>query len=39
MPDRRRLDTLVGVMANLGWAFFCMDEHTALFFFKRLLLG
>jgi alginate O-acetyltransferase complex protein AlgI len=25
--------------ANLGWAFFCMDVHTALFFFKRLLLG
>ncbi len=27
------------VAANLGWAFFCMDVHTALFFFKRLLLG
>ena len=27
------------VMANLGWAFFCMDVHTALFFFRRLLLG
>ena len=27
------------VTANLGWAFFCMDVHTALFFFRRLLLG
>jgi alginate O-acetyltransferase complex protein AlgI len=25
--------------ANLGWAFFCMDVHTALYFFKRLLVG
>jgi alginate O-acetyltransferase complex protein AlgI len=27
------------VFANLGWAFFCMDLHTALLFFRRLLLG
>jgi alginate O-acetyltransferase complex protein AlgI len=24
---------------NLAWAFFCMDVHTAIFFFRRLLLG
>ena len=24
---------------NLAWAFFCMDLHTALFFFSRLLWG
>lgn len=30
---------LTFVTANLGWAFFCMDAHTALFFFHRLLLG
>ena len=24
---------------NLAWAFFCMDIHTALFFFSRLLWG
>ncbi len=24
---------------NLGWAFFCMDLHTSLFFLKRLFLG
>ena len=24
---------------NLAWAFFCMDLHTALFFFRRLLGG
>ena len=30
---------LTFVVANLGWAFFCMDVHTALFFFRRLLLG
>jgi alginate O-acetyltransferase complex protein AlgI len=27
------------VAANLGWAFFCMDVHTAMFFFRRLLMG
>lgn len=27
------------VMANLGWAFFCMDLPTATFFFRRLFLG
>ncbi len=26
-------------MVNLGWAFFCMDISTALFFFQRLFLG
>jgi alginate O-acetyltransferase complex protein AlgI len=30
---------LTFVVANLGWAFFCMDVHTALFFFRRLFLG
>jgi alginate O-acetyltransferase complex protein AlgI len=24
---------------NLAWAFFCMDTRTALYFFRRLLLG
>ncbi len=27
------------VMVNLGWAFFCMDLRTALFFLHRMLLG
>jgi alginate O-acetyltransferase complex protein AlgI len=27
------------VAVNLAWAFFCMDIHTALFFFRRLLVG
>jgi alginate O-acetyltransferase complex protein AlgI len=26
-------------LVNLGWAFFCMDIHTALFFFYRLFIG
>jgi len=30
---------LTFVVANLGWAFFCMDVHTAFFFFHRLFLG
>jgi alginate O-acetyltransferase complex protein AlgI len=30
---------LTFTMVNLGWAFFCMDIHTALFFFHRLFLG
>jgi alginate O-acetyltransferase complex protein AlgI len=29
--------TFIGV--NLAWAFFCMDIHTALFFFRRLIVG
>ena len=29
--------TYVGV--NLAWAFFCMDVHTAFYFFRRLLIG
>ena len=28
---------LTYVCVNLAWAFFCMDVHTALFFFRRLL--
>lgn len=27
------------VCVNLAWAFFCMDIHTALFFFRRLFGG
>jgi alginate O-acetyltransferase complex protein AlgI len=27
------------VLVNLGWAFFCMDLSTSLFFFRRLILG
>jgi alginate O-acetyltransferase complex protein AlgI len=30
---------LTFTMVNLGWAFFCMDLHTATFFFHRLFLG
>jgi alginate O-acetyltransferase complex protein AlgI len=30
---------LTYVAVNLMWAFFCMDVHTALFFFRRLLIG
>lgn len=30
---------LTFTLVNLGWAFFCMDIHTALFFFHRLLFG
>jgi alginate O-acetyltransferase complex protein AlgI len=30
---------LTYVAVNLAWAFFCMDVHTALFFFRRLLIG
>ncbi len=30
---------LTFVLVNLGWAFFCMDLPTALFFFRRLFLG
>jgi alginate O-acetyltransferase complex protein AlgI len=30
---------LTFIVANLCWAFFCMDVHTALFFFRRLFLG
>jgi alginate O-acetyltransferase complex protein AlgI len=27
------------VFVNLGWAFFCMDLKTSIFFFRRLLIG
>jgi alginate O-acetyltransferase complex protein AlgI len=30
---------LTFVAVNLAWAFFCMDVHTAIFFFRRLFLG
>jgi len=30
---------LTFVMVNLGWAFFCMDLPTAMFFLQRLFLG
>ncbi|SPE62704.1 Putative poly(Beta-D-mannuronate) O-acetylase (modular protein) [Verrucomicrobia bacterium] len=30
---------LTFVLVNLGWAFFCMDLPTSLFFFRRLFLG
>src|SRR5262249_53276801 len=38
---RRRLSGwfLTYVTVNLGWAFFAMDLETALFFFRRLLIG
>jgi alginate O-acetyltransferase complex protein AlgI len=30
---------LTYVCVNLAWAFFCMDVRTAIFFFRRLLIG
>lgn len=30
---------LTFVCVNLAWAFFCMDLHTALFFFRKLISG
>lgn len=30
---------LTFTLVNLGWAFFCMDINTALFFFYRLFMG
>jgi alginate O-acetyltransferase complex protein AlgI len=30
---------LTFVTVQIGWAFFCMDLDTALFFFRKLLLG
>jgi len=30
---------LTFVCVNLAWAFFCMDVKTALFFFRRLIIG
>lgn len=30
---------LTFICVNLAWAFFCMDIHTALFYFRRLFLG
>ncbi|HXO44246.1 MAG TPA: MBOAT family O-acyltransferase [Candidatus Cybelea sp.] len=45
MPARPRLWSELGswlltyVAVNVAWAFFCMDVHTALFFFRRLLVG
>jgi alginate O-acetyltransferase complex protein AlgI len=30
---------LTFVAVNFAWAFFCMDIHTALFYFQRLIWG
>jgi len=30
---------LTFILVNLGWAFFCMDLPTAVFFLRRLFLG
>lgn len=30
---------LTFLCVNLGWAFFCMNLHTAIVFFRRLLIG
>ena len=27
------------ILVNIGWAFFCMDLPTSLFFFRRLFIG
>ena len=38
-PARVSSWALTFVCVNLAWAFFCMDIHTAAYFFRRLLLG
>jgi len=40
-PLRSRLSGwfLTFVCVNLAWAFFCMDMRTAIFFFRKLLIG
>jgi alginate O-acetyltransferase complex protein AlgI len=41
-PSRLRIGlswALTFALVNLGWAFFCMDLPTSLFFFRRLVLG
>jgi len=30
---------LTFILVNLGWAFFCMDLPTAIFFYRRLFIG
>ncbi len=30
---------LTFVLVNIGWAFFCMDLRTSIFFFRRLFFG
>ncbi len=30
---------LTFVMVNAAWPFFCMDLHTAIFFYRRILIG
>ena len=39
IPGKLLSWALTFVMVNLGWAFFCMDLPTALFFLRRLFLG
>ncbi len=39
LPLRLLAWALTFTLVNLGWAFFCMDIHTALFFFYRLFIG
>jgi alginate O-acetyltransferase complex protein AlgI len=38
-PARAFSWLLTFVSVNLAWAFFCMDIHTALYFFRRLVGG
>jgi D-alanyl-lipoteichoic acid acyltransferase DltB (MBOAT superfamily) len=41
-PTRLRIGlswALTFVLVNLGWAFFCMDLPTSIFFFRRLIFG
>jgi alginate O-acetyltransferase complex protein AlgI len=39
LPGKVLAWAITFVTVNLGWAFFCMDLPTCLFFFKRLFLG
>jgi alginate O-acetyltransferase complex protein AlgI len=39
LPSRLASWLLTFILVNLGWAFFCMDLPTALFFYRRLFIG
>jgi len=39
IPARAFSWALTFTCVNLAWAFFCMDVHTALYFFQRLFVG
>jgi len=39
LPFRLLSWALTFILVNLGWAFFCMDLRTSLYFFRRLFIG